>query len=80
MHSLFGTHNHNIGSPLCYNLVGYNDNSDTFLTIDIYFLSVLTPGSSIKILLTYWKSIVNDWNTRLHLARSWVQGSVGSDI
>ena len=40
--SLFGLLNDNFGTP-CYNLVGYNVNLDTFLTIDVYFFSVLTP-------------------------------------
>ena len=32
MQSLFGPHNHNMESPLCYNA-----NLDTFLTTDVYF-------------------------------------------
>ena len=37
MFSLFGLHNHNLDSSLCYSLLGYNANLDTFLNIDVYF-------------------------------------------
>ena len=49
MYSLFGLLNDNIGSSLCWHLVGEKANLGTFLTIDVYFLSVLTVAHVLQI-------------------------------
>ena len=47
--SLFGLHNHNLESRLCYSLFGYNAILGTFLTIDVYLFFLYQPLYPIKL-------------------------------
>ena len=50
---LFGLHNHNIESYLCYRFFGYNENLGIFLTSDVYFFFLYQP-LTLKFLMVIW--------------------------
>ena len=56
MYSLFGLLNDNIGSSFCCNLVDWNINLGTFLTMDLAILSKYY-GTSCRFRKTFPKSL-----------------------
>ena len=54
MYSMFRLHNSNVCPSMCYNLVDYNPNLGTFLTIDVFFFLLYQPLQSVTKMLGYY--------------------------